>query len=240
MDSKEKTPSKEMVEQRLYKLIGCQKNDSEEVDLVIDLVSSFYENYQRNMQNFFNDKISFKYILNNNSIHFNNIFFVARRELDNIYYFNTSEGEYKPNQPDTFFVGITCNASLIDNKTSICPEERHIKLLCSQNKDFSKIQMIIKDYLYLRIYDLEVLYKHKMQDLKRAISPIVDIIFLLKKNNIDISDFLKSETLYKKKEIYNIFEENKEIIMISTDKNIEKELFILKKYIQRENKIFLQ
>lgn len=236
MDTQENFISKEMVEKRLYKLIGCQKSDSKEIDLIVDLVSSFYENYQRNMHNIFNDKLSFNLRLNNNNIHFNNVFFISKRDLVNIYYFNTSEGEFRPNTPDTFFVGATCNSSLINTKTSICPEQKHIKLLCSENKDFSQLQMIIKDYLYLNMYSLEEFYQDKTQDLKKILSPIADIIFLLEKNNIDISDFLKSETLYSKKEIYDIFESNKEIIMLSTDQSIEKELFLLKKSVNYNQK----
>lgn len=236
MDTQENFISKEMVEKRLYKLIGCQKSDSKEIDLIVDLVSSFYENYQRNMHNIFNDKLSFNLRLNNNNIHFNNVFFISKRDLVNIYYFNTSEGEFRTNTPDTFFVGATCNSSLINTKTSICPEQKHIKLLCSENKDFSQLQMIIKDYLYLNMYSLEEFYQDKTQDLKKILSPIADIIFLLEKNNIDISDFLKSETLYSKKEIYDIFESNKEIIMLSTDQSIEKELFLLKKSVNYNQK----
>lgn len=227
---------KNKIETTLYELIdlnGLKNNNSKELDLIIDLVSSFYEKYQQDIENLFNNNISFKMILNNNRIVFNDVLTVYDKKAHYCYYFHSSAGDFIPNSVDTYFVSFTGEISSINTITKMTPSLKDINLISSENKNIINIQKIIKNYLYMEINKIEELYKDKTQEVKFFLEPISKILFLLQKNNIEISDFIKPDTIYNKQDIYNIFELNKEIIMLSTDKNIEDELLSFKKNINQ-------
>lgn len=216
------------IKEELHSATFSKEGEDNDLDTIIDDIAHHYSIFQTIITDTFKENFSFEF--KGGNILFNDLI-SARDGADRIT-FNYST--FRENFEQRFASLMFSGANSYDlTSITFCPvHASNIRIYMSHN-DIELLKLKIQKYLYENMKKLNETYADEIPNINNFLMPFSQIIFSLEKSGISLDSLFEENKKYKKIELYEILNNSKEIINLSTDIDINEKLEKIKNTIKQ-------
>lgn len=207
-----------------------KEGEDNDLDTIIDDIAHHYSIFQTIITDTFKENFSFEF--KGGNILFNDLI-SARDGADRITFnYSTFRESFEQRFASLIFSGAY---SADSDPITFCPDDAtKIRIYMSHN-DIELLRLKIQSHLYENLKKLNETYADEIPNINNFLMPFSQIIFSLEKSGISIDTLFEENKKYKKIEIYNIINNSKDIINLSSDVDIEEKLKSLSESFKRKS-----
>lgn len=228
MNKKNDVSKLKKIKEELHSATFSKEGEYNDLDTIIDDIAYHYSIFQTIITDTFQENFSFE--CKGGNILFNDLI-SARDGADRITFnYSTFRESFEQRFASLIFSG---SYSADSDPITFCPDDAtKIRIYMSHN-DIELLRLKIQSYLYANLKKLNETYADEIPNINNFLMPFSQIIFSLEKSGISIDTLFEENKKYKKIELYEILNNSKELINLSTDIDINEKLEKIKNTIKQ-------